>query len=236
MSNMCSIFANICGYLRIFAKICENMRAPWKYATMCAARFAHIFGKSTCGVKCDWRQLNEIMCKMRGAHLGHNLTYVWNMFNIRPGPRFFPLLRNCTQLFAQFEKIRKRVLHIFEYFRNLRHTCSHIFVICKMRGAHFGHILKYVWNVFNIRDYSHLFAIIRNYTQLFAQLEKTCENCASQLCGSSPQNPVFPLPLRARPRANLYHVPAHTSDTQPQAWTWLACLAMLGYITPCISI
>ena len=58
-----------------------------------------------------------------------------------PWPSFFPA---SSQLFAQFEKIRKRVLHIFEYFRNLRHTCSHIFVICKMRGAHFGHILKYV--------------------------------------------------------------------------------------------
>ena len=26
---------------------------------MCAARFAHIFGKSTCGVKWDWRRLDE---------------------------------------------------------------------------------------------------------------------------------------------------------------------------------
>ena len=62
--------------MRLYANICENMRAPRKYAKMCAARFAHIFGKSTCGVKWDWRQLDEIMCKMRGAHLGHNLTYV----------------------------------------------------------------------------------------------------------------------------------------------------------------
>ena len=214
MSNMCSIYANICEYKRLYANICENMRAPRKYAKMCAARFAHIFGKSTCGVKWDWRQLDEIMCKMRGAHLGHNLTYVWNMFNIRPGPRFFPLLRNCTQLFAQFEKIRKRVLHIFEYFRNLRHTCSHIFVICKMCGAHFGHILKYVWNVFNIRDYSHLFAIfviIRNCSRNSRKHAKIVRHNSVGVHPRTPSSPCHCVPGHAPTCTTCQRIPVTRS-------------------------
>ena len=143
MSNMCSIYANINAYMRIYAKMC----GPHGNMRKCAPHVLRIFSVSQHAVS---NGIGDSLTKSCAKCAAHILDIIWHMYEIcsifalaLAFSHFFAIVRNCS--------------HNSRKYANVCYTFSNIFVIFVTHVRIFSlfakcaaHILDIFWNMYEM--------------------------------------------------------------------------------------